>query len=43
LAKIAIDSGLEVMQAKLLQYLGDNAHPDIGFVLIRNTKANEDK
>ena len=43
LAKIAIDSGLEVMQAKLLQYLGDNAHPDLGFVLIRNTKANEDK
>ena len=43
LAKIAIDSGLEVMQEKLLKYLGDNAHPDLGFVLIRNTKANEDK
>jgi len=43
LAKIAIDSGLEVMQEKLLKYLGDNAHPDLGFVLIRNTKDNEDK
>ena len=43
LAKIAVESGLEVMQEKLLKYLGDNAHPDLGFVLIRNTKANEDK
>ena len=43
LAKIAIDSGLEAMQDKLLQYLGGNAHPDLGFVLIRNTRTNEDK
>ena len=43
LAKIAIDSGLEVMQEKLLKYLGGNAHPDLGFVLIRNTRTNEDK
>ena len=43
LAKIAVESGLEVMQEKLLKYLGDNAHPDLGFVLIRNTKTNEDK
>ena len=37
LAKVAMDKGLDEMQKVLLQILGDEPHPDLGFVLIKST------